>query len=113
MRGFPAAQCDLGENLCGAQNAVLSDLYLSSKHIFKTHTMLSLKISGISKRKTSARVVGTSGSQKSCMVCFYGTTSQGTFKLGQLQISICDDTWLKKKLALGSKQKEHWKWAEN
>lgn len=37
VRGFPAAQCDLGENLCGAQNAVLSDLYLSSKHIFK-HT---------------------------------------------------------------------------
>lgn len=37
VRGFPAAQCDLGENLCGTQNAVLSDLYLSSKHIFK-HT---------------------------------------------------------------------------
>lgn len=64
--------------------------------------MPSLKISGISKSKTSAQVVGTSGSQKSCMVCFYGT-SQGTFKLGQLQISICDDTWLKKKIGSGLK----------
>lgn len=50
------------------------------------------------KKRTSAQVVGTSGSQKSCMVCFYGATSQGTFKLGQLQTSICDDTWLKKKI---------------
>lgn len=55
------------------------------------------------EKKTSAQVVGTSGSQKSCMVCFYGTTSQGTFRLGQLQISICDDTWLKKK---------NWLWAQ-
>lgn len=75
--------------------------------------MLSLKISGISKRKTSAQVVGTSGSQKSCMVCFYGTTSQGTFKLGQLQIFICDDTWLKKKIGSGLKTERNWKWAEN
>lgn len=37
------------------------------------------------------------------MVCFYGTTSQGTFRLGQLQISICDDTWLKKKIGSGLK----------
>lgn len=35
--------------------------------------------------KTSAQVVGTSGSQKSCTVCFQQLTSQGTFKLGQLK----------------------------
>lgn len=35
--------------------------------------------------KTSTQVVGTSGRQKSCMVCFQGMTSQGTFKLGQLK----------------------------
>jgi len=35
--------------------------------------------------KTSTQVVGTSGSQKSSMVCFQGMTSQGTFRLGQLK----------------------------
>lgn len=35
--------------------------------------------------KTSIQVVGTSGSQKSCTVCFQGMTSQGMFKLGQLK----------------------------
>lgn len=35
--------------------------------------------------KTSTQVVGTSGSQKSSMVCLQGMTSQGTFRLGQLK----------------------------
>lgn len=56
--------------------------------------------------KTSAQVVGTSGSQKSCMICFQQMTSQGVFRLGQLKcvfFPICD-TWFKKK-KIGSRLK--------
>lgn len=58
-----------------------SDPYFSSKHIFKKHRALA-KNKRHFKVKTSTQVVGTSGSQKSCTVCFQGMTSQGTFKLG-------------------------------
>lgn len=63
--------------------------------------------------KTSAQIVGTSGSQRSCMVCFQGMTSQGTFKFGQLKtilLSVMTPGF--KKLAPDSKQKENWKWLE-
>lgn len=55
--------------------------YLSSKHVFKNVS----KNKQYLKMKTSTQVVGTSGSQKSSMVCLQGMTSQGTFRLGQLK----------------------------
>ena len=65
--------------------------------------------------KTSTQVVGTSGSQKSSMVCFQGMTSQGTFRLGQLKTFLLSvmTPGFKKKLAPGLKQKEHWKRVKN
>lgn len=66
------------------------------------------------KMKTSTQVVGTSGSQKSSMVCLQGMTKPRQFRLGQLKTFFY--LWwhlVLKKLAPGSKQKEHWKWVKN
>lgn len=75
--------------------------------------MLSLKISDISKRELVPKSLAHLVVRKAVWFVFMEQQASEHSNLASCKLLSVMTPGLKKKLALGSKQKEHWKWAEN